>query len=682
MRQWHSKACQPSPDVMQAKSLPYWGKARPHPDSQVLYHPAAYHSLDVASVSAQWLSSDEPLLSAMARQSGLDPPLIRAWILFFVTLHDLGKWDVRFQLKAAEIATSILPLFSQADRGDSRGFNHGTAGLAWFVHEIDRYGFKRADLDTLAEWMHSVACHHGSRLLIDGFNAHPMAAPEVIRNDAAARCEWVAWARRQFLAPLGSQAASPPPPPPLLAGFCSVCDWLGSNEEYFPYQAPDLSYEDYFQASCRRADKAFSESGLWKQARRPGGMKAVYPHFQPQSVQCLIEDLPLRPGLTIVEAPTGSGKTEAALAYASRLLANGLASSIIFALPTQATANAMLERLDRDAPRIFEGANLVLAHGKARFNLLYQSLQGSQQTIEQGPQGQEEATSQCARWLAQSRKRVFLGQVGVCTIDQVLLSVLPMRHNFVRSFGVGKSVLILDEVHAYDSYMQGLLDEVLDLQRKAQGSVILLSATLPAASAARWTRQQAAPDSLPPYPLVHFFDGQAAQRFQLPPKQQAAQPLRRVQMDLRTCADALPDEGQLKEIVGWAAAGGRVALICNLVADAQLIFRRLKALFDGRLDLFHSRFRFCDRQELEQRIVKDCSRSKGGARIVVATQVIEQSLDLDFDAMWSQLCPVDLIFQRLGRLHRHANRQRPPSLQQPRCMIASPAGNDFGLHQL
>jgi CRISPR-associated endonuclease/helicase Cas3 len=174
----------------------------------------------------------------------------------------------------------------------------------------------------------------------------------------------------------------------------------------------------------------------------------------------------------------GSGKTEAALAYASCLLAAGLAESVIFALPTQATANVMLARLEQVAGILFpEAANVVLAHGKRNYNPHFNTLK--QQAKHATAQGKESATVHCAEWLAQSRKRVFLGQVGVCTVDQVLLSVLPVKHAFVRSFGLGKSVLIVDEVHAYDSYMYGLLAEVLQRQREAGGSAILLSATLP-----------------------------------------------------------------------------------------------------------------------------------------------------------------------------------------------------------
>src|SRR5690606_15690194 len=173
------------------------------------------------------------------------------------------------------------------------------------------------------------------------------------------------------------------------------------------------------------------------------------------------------------------------------------------------TANAMLARLEAFAEHAFGPANVVLAHGKRQYSDAFRSL------VERGQrptsQGREEASVQCAAWLANSRKLVFLGQIGVCTVDQVLLSVLPVRHKFVRGFGLNKAVLIIDEVHAYDAYMHGLLGQVLRCQKATGGSVILLSATLPANVRAKlleaW-ESSVAPEA--PYPaLWHATQGEA-----------------------------------------------------------------------------------------------------------------------------------------------------------------------------
>ncbi|MDD2802485.1 MAG: CRISPR-associated helicase/endonuclease Cas3, partial [Methylococcales bacterium] len=463
----------------------------------------------------------------------------------------------------------------------------------------------------------------------------------------------------------------------MLAGFCSVCDWIGSSTDYFPYSnAEQTELKTYFDSRLLAAKTALEAFGVLSQVKGQGGMAALFPTYQPQGLQTVVNNFPVEQGLTIIEAPTGSGKTEAALAYASKLLTSdpGFGSSIIFALPTQATANAMLKRLEEVADKLFEGgASVVLAHGKGKLNADFQAiLENGRSTA----QGAEEARVQCSQWLGASKKRAFLGQIGVCTIDQVLLSVLPVRHQFVRGFGVQKSILIVDEVHAYDSYMYGLLAEVLKRQKQAAGSVILLSATLPHHQKAKllqsWSVQSEQQN--PAYPLVTHAASNKVLTFELPDTEHTAE--RIVNIETWEADQLVISAEQLKEIVQAAEKNAKVAVICNLVADAQSIAKKLTELTTKPVDLFHSRFRFVDRQKIEQDITgyygkHEKDRAVGG-RILVATQVVEQSLDLDFDWIITQLCPVDLLFQRLGRLHRHQRDNRPLEFEQPRCVVIVP----------
>lgn len=483
-----------------------------------------------------------------------------------------------------------------------------------------------------------------------------------------------------------------------LAGFCSVCDWLGSTthnrdgEIRFGYQSTDEKPADYFNKRVPIARTLLEESGLLAKVVTVGGMAEVFSQFKtPQQVQTLVDVLPIQQGLTLIEAPTGSGKTEAALAYASYLLAEGMAESIVFALPTQATANAMLDRLLEVADRLFEQTDVVLAHGKAGFNPRFIDLkrEASRHTP-QDEQNELEASVHCARWLSQSRKRAFLGQMGVCTVDQVLVSVLPVKHRFVRSFGLGKSVLIIDEIHAYDSYMYGLLNKVLKQQRAMQGSVILLSATLPLqqreALVAAWSGQADVFSPQDEYPMITCVGVVKPECFTLPDseKQRLAQlPVREVQVSWDEAADMLPDDILQQRIVAAAETGANVVVICNLVADAQALKISLSGKTSLPVDLFHSRFRFKDRQTKEQTVLnaygKGEKRKQGG--VLIATQVVEQSLDLDFDWMITQLCPIDLLFQRLGRLHRH-ERVRLEGFEQPQCTVLLPQNQQYELHKL
>ncbi len=660
----------------------YWGKAGKDGGCHLLAH----HSLDVAAVADVWWSKSPVIRRSFVDSTGLDENQARAWMRFFIGCHDLGKFDVRFQLKAPKTALGLWPGFSKAKAGP---YAHGENGYAWFVNECEsEYGLNPQQADAFDNWIKAVAGHHGN-LPNDPEVRKPFASPDVLVQDRKARREWFNALWALFLEPAGIAGdAAPPGLPPLLAGFCSVCDWIGSNEAdgYFIYQAKaTTNLFAYFEDRKIIAERSLEDIGLWRPAISSGGMAFLFPQYEPRQIQTLVDQWPVKPGMTIIEAPTGSGKTEAALAYAARLLSAGLADSIVFALPTQATANAMLERIEAVAEKLFpDGGNVVLAHGKSQYNPRFLDLRkaAEQKTV----QGRDEALVQCAQWLSCSRKRVFLGQIGVCTVDQALLSVLPVRHQFVRAFGIRKSILIIDEIHAYDRYMYGLLSAVLKGQRAASGSVVLLSATLPF-----YQREQLLADwdaNDPPednhYPLITHADLAGPVRVWTLPEEQNP-PQRSVVVDLWRTPAMLPERKGLEAAAHAAQSGAKVAIVCNLVADAQYVYERLKNDFPEKsvmVDLFHARYRFIDRQEREQAILttygKDGPRNVG--RILVATQVIEQSLDLDFDWLITQLCPADLLFQRMGRLHRHLRKDRPAGFEAPRCVVLLPDAPDYGLH--
>lgn len=674
----------------------YWGKADPAYLGEAKWHPLAYHCLDVAAIAATWWD-----VSPIIRRTFLaafDWPdssarQLRAWVLFFITLHDLGKIDVRFQVKALD---ALILAWADLNRDDvdeslAKHFDHGRMGYAWAMRELTEWSTVSSAeiLDAWRPWLAAVTGHHGD--LSSGVDVGgEYAEAHVMDHDREARRMFVAALADMFLRPAGLSLEDIPPTSTvgaqsLLAGFCAVCDWIGSNEESFPYRTldADITFADYLAGNVERivADDLLRRFGLRARVVTYGGVAELLGKDEsPRGVQVLMDGLSLVPGLTLIEAPTGSGKTEAALAYAWRLLDAGLADSIVFALPTQATANAMLTRAKAFAEKAIGQGSVVLAHGNRDLNPEFERLvkAGRRETA----QGKEEATIQCAAWLASSRKRVFLGQVGICTVDQVLLSVLPVRHKFVRGFGLNKSVLIVDEVHAYDAYMHGLLGEVLRRQKATGGSAMLLSATLPAGVRSRlfeaWGAE-GADDS--PYPVVwHATQGGSAcltvTEAQRPPR-------REVEVECQKLPGAFPDDSVLDRMVSAAESGARVAVIVNLVDDAQRLTRMLRDRAALPVDVFHARYRFMDRQQKEKAVKAYYGRNarRDGGRILVATQVVEQSLDLDFDWMITQICPVDLLFQRLGRLHRH-DRPRPMGFEVPRCTVLSVEGEDYGLHKL
>ncbi len=686
----------------------YWGKA--NPENGVGYHLLPYHCLDVAAVACEWWQQSKVIRQCFSSRTGTPEQKTFAWLMFFVGLHDLGKFDVRFQLKAESVTRYLFPEIItedgafNADEHQAPGYYHGAYGAYWLLMDMDsRFNWCDPDFgdferwEAWQPWIFAVAGHHG--IIPADLDGHhpPQADPLLIEHDCTARLAYITNMESLFLKPAGLSLDDIPPPvdQSFLAGFCSVCDWLGSmetngnHEPRFHYINQVISLSDYFASRSDTARQVLKESGLFHAPVSQGGMAALFEQYTPRGVQTLVDDLPVETGLTIIEAATGSGKTEAALAYASRLLAGGVAESIIFALPTQATANAMFDRLLKITEKLYYNSNLLLAHGKARFNDQFLALKSiSSKQSPQNAKHETEATVQCSAWLSQSRKRVFLGQVGICTIDQVLVSVLPVKHKFVRSFGLGKSVLIVDEVHAYDSYMYGLLKGVLKKQKQMHGSALLLSATLPRHQKENllvaWggSLKEEGEDA---YPLLTHVSKTQSLHVELSDSEQERlqKESRQVQIDIVEHPEIQFDDALLDKVILAADHGANVVLICNLVADAQNTARRLRERGCMGVDLFHSRFRFTDRQHKENIVMQHYGdgdqRKQGG--VLVATQVVEQSLDLDFDWMLTQLCPIDLLFQRLGRLHRHT-RVRPHGFESPRCSVVVPTNQNYALHKL
>lgn len=679
----------------------YWGKTE-----KLDWHPLPYHCIDVVAVADQWWKKSASIRRCFSHETGLSERQVYSWVMFFIALHDLGKFDIRFQLKSSELAKKMYN--ANLYGIESKDYFHGDEGYKWFVCESDKIYFKDINQKKqkwLQNWFAAVAGHHGSIPTNGEPNYPPFVDNSILIKDSHIRQKWIEEMNCLFLKPAGINFIDIPTknPPVLLAGFCSVCDWLGSNRDYFEFEQNEIPIKNYFNLKKKNALDALNDFGLLAKIDTVGGMEALYPNYIPQNIQTLIDKLSIEKSLVIIEANTGSGKTEAALAYASKLLSVGLADNIVYALPTQATANAMFDRLESIANKIFSSkSNIILAHGKRDSNEHFKKMiekYKHQNNIEDD----FEAGSQCSEWLSSSRKRVFLGQIAVTTVDQVMLSaIISLRHQFVRSFGIGKGVLIIDEIHAYDAYMYGILEAVLKQQKKAGGSAILLSATLPAYQKKElcnaWGTYQNKElcnawrtDSIieeKAYPLILQATENEVEKFSLDNQKYIKEKI--VEIELWKSNDVIINTDQLKCIVKAAEGGAKVGIVCNLVDDAQKYANLLNEMTNVPVDIFHSRYRYCDRMEKEKVVMHNYDKkSLNDGRILVGTQVIEQSLDIDFDWLISFICPIDLLFQRMGRLHRHL-KIRPKYYQNPRCTIIMPCISDeklaknpteiYGLH--
>lgn len=590
----------------------YWGKAKnieDHEDSAD-YHLLVCHCLDVAAVADVWLEESNTLLTQITNHLQTSQPLAKQIVLFFVLLHDLGKFDARFQNFREDIRQILQGDEWEVDP-DPTYYSHGSCGYKQFCLMFDTN-----------EAMKAVAGHHGycdTSIKYDD----PETEDELIELDKQARNDWVKFCL------LFCQLNEIPDVSeiPMLAGLCSVADWVGSSITNFSTDQ-EIDLHKYYELTIPRAKAALVETGMINKVQG-AGFQFLFSPYQPRGIQTLLHNMPLKAGLTLVESDTGSGKTEFALAYASVLINAGLADGVVFGLPTQATANGLFSRVGAAANKLFPDAKTTLAHGKSKYLISDES-----------------------GFLHQSNKRAFLGSMSVATIDQILMGVLGIRHQFVRSFGTRKSVLILDEIHSFDAYMLGLIEQVLKGQHQAYSSVILLSATLPNSLKEKLLLTYQGSSLNSAYPLVSHTDLQGdTKEFTLP--KQATN--KTISIDTWRSDDLLPNMNQQQQMLDWVKQGAMVGLICNTVKDAQRLYHQIKKISPNlSVDLFHARYTFNDRKRLEQQVLKDYDKgAQRSGRLLIATQVIEQSLDLDFDVLISQIAPIEFLMQRMGRLWRH-----------------------------
>jgi CRISPR-associated endonuclease/helicase Cas3 len=492
-----------------------------------------------------------------------------------------------------------------------------------------------------------------------------------------------------------------------LAGLVSVADWIGSNTDFFPHlavvSAPPLSLElnDYLKTASVSAARALTELGWtgWNPDASPRQFSDLFPAIPaPNPLQLAIERLRAgirEPGLVIIEAPMGEGKTEAALALADSWGSILGQRGVYFALPTMATSNQMFGRLKEFLTTRYpdQQVNMQLLHGHAALSAELEELREADR-LRRGlfmPRGiyddAEAGTSGAilaAEWFTH-RKRGLLAPFGVGTVDQALLAVLRTRHGFVRIFGLAYKTVIVDEVHAYDAYMLSLLDRLLEWMGALGCSVVLLSATLPCqrrdALVAAYRRGRgdatATDRAAVAYPRTTATSGADVRVLPISTSDRSR---KRLTIGWESpdipgvpeSQDGLPDFPLGQRLRDALAGGGCAAVICNTVGRAQRMFRALRPFFAGvaadggpEIDLLHAQFPFGRRQARESRSLARFGKPGSGIRpsraVLVATQVIEQSLDLDFDLLVSDLAPIDLLLQRSGRLHRH-ERARPTSV--------------------
>ncbi|MBV7315797.1 CRISPR-associated helicase Cas3' [Shewanella sp. NIFS-20-20] len=664
----------------------YWGKANKSFDQAGgNFHLLAYHSLDVAAVGKALIDEQRPLTFDIAIFLDIPPKQVQELVVLFLALHDLGKFASAFQKL---IPSDQVNLFKpgHCDLYDGRNYRHDRMGLYFWQHieslvfnelfsifEVNKRDRQHAEIKkSLMVIMDCMLGHHGQPVDTKDVSAikafteptNMLAVEEFFRDvvdclqpdlplEKFSSKEW-----RKKLEQVSWQ----------IAGLAVLADWVGSDSHFFTYQTEPIALEDYWLKAQQIAQKALAATDLNK-APIITPFQSIQAHYgyAPTPLQRWAETIEIndQPQLFILEDVTGAGKTEAALALTHRLMEAGAAEGFYFGLPTMATSNAMFARVAKHYQQMLtsEGAqpSIVLAHGAREMNDIFrEAVLASGSTDTNYYQTDSTATAQCNHWLADSKKKALLAPVGVGTIDQALLAVLPRRHQSLRLLGLNRKVLIFDEVHAADEFMFELLESLLALHLHQGGSAILLTATLSLKQRQRLVNVWLNAGQFPSYPLQQ-------QAFPLATKvalqQQSVleQPLasrkdvsKEVAITTLNTLDACIDT-----ILTAVAQGQCVVWVRNTVDDALAAFKNLQEQLENPEDclLFHSRFVLADRKSIENKVLSifgkhgDNSVRKG--KVLIATQVFQESLDADADIMITDICPIDDLIQRAGRLHRH-----------------------------
>jgi CRISPR-associated endonuclease/helicase Cas3 len=665
----------------------YWGKARRIGTTGPEWHPNAYHCLDVAAAGEALLELRPRYLDALAATSGLPRDLARRWMLLALALHDLGKFADCFQVKWRHIAPSQLGRAPAADPG------HGLVGeLLWrcdcdlapaagagrFAREISPKGPPFSS--GFRDWMWSVFGHHGRPV----HNPGTVQLRSLISGDAALDAQAYVHACFELFPPEVDISIEAPRPEAfkraswLVAGLAIMADWIGSKQDWFPYQPPDWSVRDYWPLAQQRARTAVQLAGLSQPLVAPDFSLADALSLpsttvaEPTPLQTWVSHsfAPTGQTLVVIEDLTGAGKTEAALLAAHRIMRAGAAEGLYWALPTMATANSLYERLSKSYERLFEkphDASLVLAHGKREFHGAFQRsvLPAGGTDAPYGDRPDDEAGSaQCAAWIADDRRKAFLADVGVGTLDQALLGVLPAKHQAIRLAALARRVLVCDEIHSYDAYTGRLLQQLLSFHAANGGSAILLTATLAEKlrrevvkafeTGARWRDEEdrrALRETA--FPLITVATREGVAEIPCASRRGTRRDLPVERID--------SEEAALDLLVASHAEGKAAVWIRNTVHDAIAAYHLARARLGDKVDLFHARFALGDRMAREEATLAKYGKGDKPGRnsVLIATQVVEQALDLDFDIMITDLAPIDLLIQRAGRLHRHERGARP-----------------------
>ncbi len=673
--------------------------------------PLWVHCLDTCQVMRYLLSHWLTDHTLNAAASSISQEQLKNTLLFLSVFHDYGKASMTFQARITDEAEELRQLLNHAglctpsaddpELRNGKEMPHGTAGEILLL-------IKGCPSSIAA----IVGAHHGKP-----WEKGPDAAEDIEElleeNDLyrnfdyglrlwggkARRKEWIRaqndffdWALDEInLSSVQEVPSVNDSEAVVLSGLVIMADWLASNEEYFPLIPFGQNAPSNMKERAEYAEKKLNLPPVWQPSFNENFRELAKKRFgfYPNEIQTAVAEAVIKssePGLFILEAPMGVGKTEAAL-LAAEEFSGERAAGMMFALPTQATANGIFSRILEWGKGQTEQNELSirLAHGMAAMNEEYMALIDSGKHAECTVDDYENSRFVVHDFFRGS-KQALLADFVVGTIDQVLLASLKQKHFMLRHLGLCGKAVIIDECHAYDAYMNEYLERTLQWLGAYRTPVIMLSATLPyerrAALVDAYTGYTSKNKDEPwrkstGYPLLTWTDGSNICQEEIV----YSGIKRNVEIERLDCAEKDEFTEVIRILAENLESGGCAGVVLNTVKRTQALTEALnKAMPDKHILLLHSGFISEDRIEYEKELLacagKKSAKTDRDGFIVIGTQVIEQSLDFDVDLMITDLCPMDLLLQRIGRLHRHPahDKDRPAALKTAKCYVLGAAG--------
>ncbi len=677
-----------------------WGKFS---EKTSEFHRLEYHCADVAACFLELLA-DPILENRVATASGMAQldSVTRARLAYIAYLHDYGKVNAGFQFKVKR--------HSPDSRKKPAKAGHIKESL-FFLHNLQMC--EALNLKALLDWgdgsiplLYAALAHHGRPVSLSNQTGSsgppelwesaggydPVSATKILE-----KC-----GRKWFAEAFESTGPSLPEKVELAHLFCglvTLADQIGSDSDCFPFE-PAVN-PDYWTIARTNAAEAVRKKGFarrfWLTGKSPGdtGVQNLFGYTSPRAAQKAVQEAPLDSKLLILESETGSGKTEAAILRFAALWEAGIVDGLYFALPTRAAAKQLHKRVS--------DAMMRLLPERDRFETVL-AIPGYLKAGEHGGQyGHNDKFTvhwdddpddelRLARWAAESPRKFLSAPVAVGTVDQILLAGLRIKWAHFRAASVSRSLLVIDEVHASSQYMSTLLRNILHAHLKTGGYALVMSATLGATARDKFLHKSERVTTdynnaqAYPYPVLTLSENVA--------KDPECIPINSCDVPKNIMVNTdkhLENPDAIAEIAVRAAqAGAKVLVIRNTVGSAQSVFNAI--LTSGKQNfilhvadqptLHHSRFSVEDRQLLDRAVEESLGKksTREDGLIVIGTQTLEQSLDIDADFLITDLCPMDVLLQRIGRLHRHPRANRPPVHRDPECLVLVPeSGLEKGL---